>query len=234
MYRNWTKEQRQELAIAAMKSVSSEQEFSSLERQLSEARAEAMGVQHQEARMSERLTLLPCPFCGGEPASYWIEGPHHNSRNNPDHFRIACCVTLEARTGVEAAGKWNRRAAPASVAGERVIVPKDPTEAMVKAGAEMFGSTLHSAAGFDHHAAHVYAAMLRAAGEGVAKPSEGAQARRNAERYRWLCDHAGLSLGGTLGNPVIDIDRYAIKSADIKGIAELDAAIDAAISRRPA
>ena len=61
--------------------------------------------------MSERLTLLPCPFCGGEPASYWIEGPHHNSRNNPDHFRIACCVTLEARTAVEAADKWNGRAA---------------------------------------------------------------------------------------------------------------------------
>ena len=76
-----------------------------------------------EACMSERLTLLPCPFCGGEPASYWIEGPHHNSRNNPDYFRIACCVTIEARTAIKAAGKWNRRAAP--VAGDSVRVPKD-------------------------------------------------------------------------------------------------------------
>ena len=73
-------------------------------------------------------TLLPCPFCGGEPASYWIEGPHHNSRNNPDHFRIACCVTLEARTAVEAADKWNRRAAlsfVAGAAGEREAKPSE-------------------------------------------------------------------------------------------------------------
>ena len=82
--------------------------------------------------MSERLTLLPCPFCGGEPASYWIEGPHHNSRNNPDHFRIACCVTLEARTGVEAADKWNRRAALSSLSEGWVMVPKEPTEEMAR------------------------------------------------------------------------------------------------------
>ena len=78
--------------------------------------------------MSERLTLLPCPFCGGEPASYWIQGPHHNSRNNPDHFRVACCVTLEARTRVEAADKWNRRAALSSLSEGWVSVEEQLPE----------------------------------------------------------------------------------------------------------
>ena len=57
MYRNWTKEQRRDLAIAAMKSVSSEQESSSLERQLSEARQKAIKecVTVLERREAEHL-----------------------------------------------------------------------------------------------------------------------------------------------------------------------------------
>ena len=57
MYRNWTKEQRRDLAIAAMKSVPSEQESSSLERQLSEARQKAIKecVTVLERREAEHL-----------------------------------------------------------------------------------------------------------------------------------------------------------------------------------
>lgn len=49
---------------------------------------------------------------------------------------------------------------------DAVTVPREPTEAMLKAGAEMYGNCLHSAAGFDHHAGHVYCAMLDAAPNG--------------------------------------------------------------------
>jgi hypothetical protein len=43
------------------------------------------------------------------------------------------------------------------------ILPDEPTEEMIEAGAKMFEATLHSAADFKHHAYHVYAAMVDAA-----------------------------------------------------------------------
>ena len=50
-------------------------------------------------------------------------------------------------------------------ATKMVMVPVEPTEAMLDKGAKMFEATLHSAADFKHHAFHVFSAMIAAFGE---------------------------------------------------------------------
>ena len=50
------------------------------------------------------------------------------------------------------------------------LVPKEPDEKMTKAGEEMFEATLHSSAGFAHHAVRVFMAMLSAAPKPGDKP----------------------------------------------------------------
>ena len=77
MYRNWTKEQRRDLAIAAMKSVPSEQEFSSLESQLSEA-SEALGADGE-------MTL---DLVKAWRNAYW-DGPFQDAKNRLCDFVIA-------------------------------------------------------------------------------------------------------------------------------------------------
>lgn len=100
--------------------------------------------------MSDKIELLPCPFCGGK--AHWPE-PEVNI-----HY-VGCMSCAARATGVE---DWNRRAAidqqpaPAVPAGWK-LVPAKPTTDMCNAAAEATGYD-------DYHGAYVgYIAMLAAA-----------------------------------------------------------------------
>ena len=86
--------------------------------------------------MSERLTLLPCPFCG----STWGEGLTLGYRGQPAVGFFIHCTKCQAdgpysdghQDSLPAFLKWNERPAlsslsegPPSVAGDSVRVPKD-------------------------------------------------------------------------------------------------------------
>jgi Lar family restriction alleviation protein len=71
--------------------------------------------------VSERESLKPCPFCGGE-AEIWRARPERPSRNAWIACMDRCAVmTKEYPTDAEAIAAWNTRARP------------EPSEAVVEA-----------------------------------------------------------------------------------------------------
>jgi len=86
--------------------------------------------------------LKPCPFCGAEPLLNEIEPHSHNLMIGgvkfPDHpgsWTIecpACECGMIADTKAAVLTAWNRRAS--AVPEGHVVVPKEPTKAMCRAG----------------------------------------------------------------------------------------------------
>lgn len=116
--------------------------------------------------MSERLTLLPCPFCGSSAEGDTGFFPLTN-------LLYVWCSNAECGCSPKGRGErmflpeeWNRRAALSSLSEGWVMVPKKPTPEMLAA---------MNSAGCDYHALNgnrtngldaqreVYAAALHAA-----------------------------------------------------------------------
>lgn len=76
------------------------------------------------------VELLPCPFCGG------CAGLNENDWCSPSEWNVFCpdcCAHGAGYTSKEnAVATWNRRHIPAGY----VIVPREATEAMLRAGDE--------------------------------------------------------------------------------------------------
>ena len=86
--------------------------------------------------------LLPCPFCGSKKTSLYEPTCHKDSEYNPIDraFPLVRCASCWAEihgdnwdhSGKSAIEAWNRRQ-PTASAG-MVVVPREPTEAMLDAG----------------------------------------------------------------------------------------------------
>ena len=74
-------------------------------------------------------TLLPCPFCGGEPKLFDADKGYCYVKC-PTCF-IVTCDYYDAATAIAA---WNRRTPPAAVPDGWAIVPCEPDDEMTDKG----------------------------------------------------------------------------------------------------
>jgi Lar family restriction alleviation protein len=112
--------------------------------------------------MSEADELLPCPFCGAEPVEKRIQPHKHHlvqMPNYPGAWSVECAKcevrVFDHNNRANAVAKWNRR-----VPADGVVVPMEPTEAMIVAGSMKVTTDIENGPACLYD---VYKAMLSAA-----------------------------------------------------------------------
>ena len=91
----------------------------------------------------EELSLLPCPFCGGEAKIYEcyssvLPVPGEAARYVASCVQINCVDSRPRGTRAEAAAFWNRRPSPSAVEAAEVV-DDETTPEMIRAGMDSLG-----------------------------------------------------------------------------------------------
>lgn len=131
------------------------------------------------------MELLPCPFCGGKATFdhddngwYWIVCEKCGTATNSRTHTMEDCHPLLAE-------QWNRRASPASAPEGFVLVPVEPTDAMIECGCRALGALYGQ-----YGASEAYRAML------AASPTPPvSEDRKDAERLNWLDEQGMIAIG---------------------------------------
>lgn len=114
----------------------------------------------------EREAMLPCPFCGC--ADIFIEPDERGSGGQwvaPIHVGCMACKCEQCEDEeAEAIAAWNRRAALLEPVEEGwVMVPKEPTEAMLDAACDVADVEFYGRKNVHEDIRREWAAMLNAA-----------------------------------------------------------------------
>ncbi|HEX6215280.1 MAG TPA: Lar family restriction alleviation protein [Vicinamibacterales bacterium] len=130
---------------------------------------------------TQRVELLPCPFCGAgqteirEGGKLWL-GTRSSTPTSYSVFHWCPPIPGQPSRGIERIGRdlesaitaWNRRALPRAEAG-MVMVPKEPTRQMLDAAKV---ASYHARYMNDLEVRKVYAALLSAA-PALSAPADG-------------------------------------------------------------